>query len=62
MNSHLLQASADSHNADLRRHAEHARLASSASRTRHPLAGRVRSIRSRLAARSVRVPAAGSMA
>jgi hypothetical protein len=57
VNSHLLQATADSHNADLRRHADHARLAASASQVRRPLAGRVRSLRSRFAARAVRTPA-----
>jgi hypothetical protein len=62
VNSHLLQATADSHTDDLRRHAERARLASSASRVRHPVMGRVRSMRSRFGTRSVRIPAAGSVA
>ena len=57
MSSHLLQATADSHSADLRRHAEHARLAASATQARQPVAGRVRSLRSRFTARAFRTPA-----
>jgi hypothetical protein len=57
MSSHLLQATAESHTADLRRHAEHARLAASASQAHHPVADRVRSLRSRFTVRAVRTPA-----
>jgi hypothetical protein len=57
MSSHLLRATAESHTADLRRHAEHARLAASASPARPPVAGRVRSLRSRFTARAFRTPA-----
>jgi hypothetical protein len=57
MTSHLLQATADSHTADLRRHADHARLAGSVSQARQPVTDRVRSLRSRFTARAFRTPA-----